>query len=231
MNKYETHSGEIDTEILNLQTVDELKKTAEHQLEEARAKLEDLRTRLENMPSLDELNEEVRRERAEISRVQQPLRQKSQQLQRLTEEMKQVEEQIRVYQNNLNKLNDIKQARRNRVFQAFPNLKQISEIVHANRKRFRKPVWGPVACEVEMKTKTAAPALEQHVPNSVWKSFVVECKEDYDMLYKIVRQDMKLPINILTVKNGKLEDFERIYSERKYETLRRDHGVIGYLDE
>ncbi|MCZ2423610.1 hypothetical protein, partial [Neisseria meningitidis] len=70
---------------------------------------------------------------------------------RILQELKESDMAVNAAQNLLNKINDVRQNRRNRVFQQFPNLKQIFDFVDANRKDFRRPVWGPVACEVEIK--------------------------------------------------------------------------------
>lgn len=73
--------------------------------------------------------------------------------------------------------------------------------------------------------------MEQHVRNAVLKSFVVECKEDYNLLYREVRQKRKMRINIQLVEQGKLAPINRLYSEGMMESLKADHGVYGYLDE
>ncbi len=77
----------------------------------------------------------------------------------------------------------------------------------------------------------ASNCLEQHVRNAVLNSFVVECMEDYRLLYREVREKNKIPVNIQVVHNGKLDPIKRRYSEHKMEVLRREHGVQGYLDE
>ena len=82
-----------------------------------------------------------------------------------------------------------------------------------------------------MKSANAAAFLEQHVSNAVLKGFVVEDKADYDFLYKEVRKKQKIPINITLIRNGELKDMRRVYSDTKMEMLKREHGVLGYLDE
>jgi hypothetical protein len=84
---------------------------------------------------------------------------------------------------------------------------------------------------VTTKSHNAASFLEQHVPNSTLKSFVVECKDDYDTLYREIRGNMKVPINILIVANGKLLPVERMYSNDNMRVFKEQHGVSGYLDE
>lgn len=105
------------------------------------------------------------------------------------------------------------------------------KFVEKNRKMFRRQVWGPIACEINTDNIATSNCLEQHVKNSVWRSFVVECMEDYNLLYREVREKSKIPINIQVVKNGQLGSINRKYSDRKMQVLKNEHGVQGYLDE
>ena len=66
---------------------------------------------------------------------------------------------------------------------------------------------------------------------TTFKSFVVECTEDYNLLYREIRQKQKIPINIIVVPNGKLDPVRRVYSDQKLSVLKREHGFIEYLDE
>ncbi len=96
---------------------------------------------------------------------------------------------------------------------------------------FRNPIWGPIVCEITTNNESASNCLEQHVKNSVLKSFVVESNEDYKLLYREVREKSKIPINIQVVHGGRLQSVRRRYSDRKMDILQREHGVQGYLDE
>ena len=60
---------------------------------------------------------------------------------------------------------------------------------------------------------------------------IVECLEDYNLLYREVREKNRIPVNIQVVSNGKLEEVRRKYSDAKMDILRREHGIQGYLDE
>lgn len=111
------------------------------------------------------------------------------------------------------------------------NLQSILEWVDGNRKQFRRPVHGPIVCEVSARDGDVSNYLEQHVKNSVLNSFVVECREDMNLLYREVREKRKLRINIQMVDQGKLKPLNRLYSDRKMQTLQWDHDVRGYLDE
>jgi len=103
--------------------------------------------------------------------------------------------------------------------------------VNNNRKLFRRPVHGPIVCEITTKDVDASNYLEQHVRNSVLTSFIVECKEDMNLLYREVRTKRGMRINIQVVDQGRLDPVRRQYSDRKMQTLKQEHDVQGYLDE
>ena len=88
-----------------------------------------------------------------------------------------------------------------------------------------------IAAEIQPKNALYAAYIEDHVAGSTLKSFVVECQEDYNYLYREVRQKRKTPVNIILVPNGKLEPVRRMYSDKKLSVLKREHGFISYLDE
>lgn len=230
-NKYETHASEFENVMFSLQAVDSDKRRLERDVEKAAKDLKDEEARLEGQPDPAELKTQMQEEKAEYTQHSQPLNQKNQQLRHANDEHGDAERLIKTSQADLDKLNDAKRNRRKKVFQKFNNLEKIAAWVKANGKLFRRPVWGPVACEVDIKSRNAAAFLEQHVPNHVWKAFVVEDRKDYDLLYQKIRQEMNLPINILTVKDGKLQPFNPMYSANKSEILKREHGVIGSMDE
>ena len=92
-------------------------------------------------------------------------------------------------------------------------------------------IYHSIAAEVQPRNAQTASYLEQHVARATWQAFVVECKEDYELLYREVRVKRKIPINIIIVPNGKLEPIRRMYSDRKMNILKTEHGFHEYLDE
>ena len=85
--------------------------------------------------------------------------------------------------------------------------------------------------EVQPKSDKTAAYVESHVSGATWRSFVVECKEDYNLLYRELREKRNIPVNMIVVNNGRLESNNRMYSDGKMDVLRKEHGFIGYLDE
>ncbi len=87
------------------------------------------------------------------------------------------------------------------------------------------------AVEVQPKNQQTAAYVENHVSQATWKAFVVECKADYDLLYREIREKRNVSINIILVNDGKYEQPRRMYSKERFEVLRNEHGFYGYLDE
>ena len=88
----------------------------------------------------------------------------------------------------------------------------------------------PLAAEVQPENQLTASYLENHVSQATWKSFIVECKEDYDLLYREVREKRGIPINIM-IGNAREGDRPRMYSTERMAILKREHGFLSYLDE
>eukprot|EP00977_Amphora_coffeiformis_P025730 scaffold21715_cov116-Amphora_coffeaeformis.AAC.1 len=119
--------------------------------------------------------------------------------------------------------------RKERVFRQYKNLEKIDKWIQEHSEEFRKPVMGPIACLVNPSSQHIAAILEQHVPNNVWKGFVVQTDADYNLLYRKIRTDMNIPINIFNV--GSPKQIMRPYSDAKMRVLKEQHGVHGCLDE
>ena len=128
-------------------------------------------------------------------------------------------------------MKDEKKRRQEKIFLMHPKLGEGFHWLDQNRKMFRRPVWGPIAREVSPKSANASAYLESHVSINVLKSYVVECKEDYNLLYSELREKRNLPANIILIPNGKLQCIQRIHGDQKFATFQREHGVLEYLDE
>ena len=87
------------------------------------------------------------------------------------------------------------------------------------------------AAEVQPKDQQSASYVEQHVARATWMAYVVECKEDYDLLYREVREKRNVSINIIMVEKINYKQVPRMYSDQRMEILRREHGFEEYLDE
>lgn len=228
--KYEKHDDEIEDVLSALHTIEHKRALLEQKAQETRDRVSHLQEQVESMPSMEELDAECNQAREEQKLCLPQYNGKKRDLDDLREREKAIKGEITHIQKKLTALNDEKANRRRHVFQRAPEVKAAFEWIQQNRSVFRKEVIGPIACEVTPKSNNSAAYLEQHVPNAVLKSFVVQDKSDYDLLYDKVRREMNIPINIITIDRIPPAK-SRMYSDEKFAILKRDHGVVGYLDE
>lgn len=214
-----------------LLAVDSEKSMKKDAYEKAKAKAEENKAKMSELPPSTEIEQSFKETTQEKKTAHRAYHEAKKVCEELQGQFTVLEEETERIQSKLNKVLDVKQQQRQAFFRHNPNQSKAAQWIQKNRKEFRRPVWGPVATEVVMKSANAAAFLEQHVANAVLKGFVVEDKADYDFLYNEVRKKQKIPINITLIRNGELKDVRRMYSDTKMETLKREHGVLGYLDE
>ena len=227
--KYESHDDAIEGLIQDIQALDATRAARERKVEELRHKVQQYKTEMENFPAIDTLREELMQCRHDVTALKPQYEHVKREQNRLTLEYRDVEDECRQLQAKLAKLQDEKSRRKERIFRQQPQLAKIVDWLQNNRTKFRKEVVGPIMCEVTTKDHVTAAYLEQHVPNASLKSFVVQCKEDYDLLYRSIREEQGIPINITMIRD--VTPVKRIYSEEKMDILKRQHGIIGYMDE
>jgi chromosome segregation ATPase len=229
--KAEKHQDELDTTLSSLVSIETASRKAAQDIERAKEQLAKMEAAMEDLPSMELCDEAQKEASAEYNRLRGPFENAKRELVRAHGAIKDKNEEKNQMVHKLARMNDEKTQRKQKVFAAFRELQEISDWIDHNKAQFRRPVWGPIACEVTTKSNNAAASLEHHVPNATLKSFVVECKEDYDLLYSKIRREKNLPINVLIVPNGKLQDIDRKYSANKMRILKEEHGISGYLDE
>jgi chromosome segregation ATPase len=229
VKKYETHDDGIENALSELQAMDSQRARLEQEVGHNRGKVTQLENLLESMAPKEQVErewEECHQERTALVPRYEEARREHRQKQG---EHREIQENLKHAQGKWNKLQDDKTQRRDRIFRQQPKMRQVYDWIQDNRQLFRKEVIGPIACEITSKSKNAAAYLEMHVSNATLKSFVVQSKEDYDLLYQNVRVRMKLPVNIINISS--LSKKPRMYSNAKLEILKREHGVTGYMDE
>jgi len=230
--KYEKHDDEIEVLLLEIRELDQKRLQKEQKYEETKKRVEQLESQLENLPAQEQVDRNYDEARARLKEVSREYDKAKRDARTHVQQLRELEEKANDFQKKLAKMNDEGARRKERIFRQHPQLNKIHQWLEKNRKLFRRSVWGPIMCEVTTKSQNAAAYLEQHVPNNILKAFVVETKEDYDKLYHIIRTEKKIPINILLIENGRLEQLDhRIYSDQKMKILKKEHGVIGFLDE
>ena len=229
-SKYDRHDDEIEDSFLKLGSVDARRAKLEGEVQGLREKVETIQSSLEQEEPVQEIEARYSEARKEQEDVRKQYNEKKSAMQDLKRKIDSVDDELSTERRKLDRLQNEKEQRRKHVLGKFQNVKQAYDWIQNNRNVFRKEVIGPIACEISPKSNKFAAFLEQHVPNATLKSFVVQNRSDYDLLYQKIRVEMNIPINIIQVdrisSNG-----SRIFSDQKIAMLKQEHGVIGYLDE
>jgi chromosome segregation ATPase len=229
--KFDNHDDRIEDMLTQLSEIDSKRSQAEAEVKAKQDRVNAMENNLKTIPSLQEADAELKEAQAKRRETAKKHDRAKRNEQEIDHQIKELEEQGQHYQQKLARLENVVDARKRQVFRQFGNLSKISQMIEPERGSFRRQVWGPVACEIDAKSQDIAGMLEQHVPNAAFKTFVVEEKRDYDRLYKWIRLDKSIPININVVHNGELKPVRRIYSDKKMAILKQQHGIQGYLDE
>lgn len=227
--KYERHDNAIEEIIQEVQSIEARRRAKEKKVEDMRAKLEQLNEMMKEYPPLESLREEELQCRNDFKAITPDYDSAKREHARLAQECRELEDDHKQAAAKMAKLQNEKARRNERIFRQLPELGKISDWLSNNRSKFRKDVVGPIMCEITTKDATTASYLEQHVPNHALKSFVVQCKEDYDLLYRCIREEQNIPINIATVRE--IRPTKRMFSDQKMGILKAEHGVFGYMDE
>lgn len=228
--KFEIHDDDIETTLVNLSSIDSRRANMQSHVQNLREKVDEVQGMLDQVEPVQEIEARYAEARKEQDNVRSLYNQKKSALQDLKRKIVSVDEELSTERRKLDRLQNEKEQRRKHVLGKFQNVKQSYDWIQNNRNLFRKEVIGPIACEISPKSSKFAAFLEQHVPNATLKSFVVQNKSDYDLLYQKIRVEQSIPINIIQVDRIS-SDGSRIFSDQKIAMLKQDHGVVGYLDE
>lgn len=228
--KHNKHDDDIEEILADISSIDSQRKTEGNKAADLRNKLEDQKNLLNSCTPLEDLQDAFDEARQVQKDIYPRYQNKKTELQECQHKISTVEEEWTTAKRKLDRLLDVKEQRRKHVLGQDKDVKNAFNWIHNNRNLFRKEVIGPIACEVSPKSNNAASYLEQHVPNTTLKSFVVQDKADYDLLYQKVRVENGVRINIIQV-DRITEKEARMYSEEKMAILKHDHGIVGYLDE
>eukprot|EP00804_Cyclotella_cryptica_P029179 CCRYP_005358-RB/>CCRYP_005358-RB protein AED:0.03 eAED:0.03 QI:457/1/1/1/1/0.8/5/1195/799 len=229
--KSEKFQDSIDEEISNLSTIDAQQRRAERDVKKERDRLQEIEEEAAEYPPMNELEAAFTESQLEIRSIKKKIDDVRRKADSLQEKIDLEAEKKKEAVEKLHRVQDEKKIRLNKLFGVAQHVKASYEWVDQNRKMFRRPVWGPVATEVQPQNEETAAYLENHVSRATWLAYVVECKEDYNLLYREIREKRKIPINIITTPNGKLVANQRMYSEERMKVLKKEHGFQCYLDE
>jgi chromosome segregation ATPase len=203
----------------------------EKSAEKQAKKLKDLKKKLEDMPPQETAEEELKQLRPQLKVLGDARAVASGKKSATENKYTEVNSNLSVAKRELGKMENRRQNNLDKVYKKNQQLKGAVEWVDANRKRFRRPVYGPIAADVNCASENVALYLDNHVSNAVLQAFVVETKEDQDFLYDEVRVKLGLKINIEFVSAGQTRHPPRDFGPNRFARMKEENGILGYLDE
>jgi chromosome segregation ATPase len=228
--KYEMHDDAIESILSDLNALDSARENQRQKVKQLREKVAEAEERIDECNTVANLEEDLRAAQEERKQVHPLYLTAKEEARKLSDQGEELQGEKKVQEGRWRQLQDEKAQRRGNIFRQQPNLKKVHDWLQQNRNRFRKEVVGPVCCEITPKSRNTAAYVEMHVANNTLKAFVVQTKDDYDLLYRSIRQELKTPISIILVDRIDPNP-RRVYSPEKMNTLKQDHGVLGYMDE
>ena len=232
ITKYEKHDDKVEEIMTELNQMETRRTHLEQERNKAVAVVDKYQGQIAQANvTKEQIDQRVKQAQTVRLKTKQDYEQAKRQDHGLGHQMRDLEDRAKILQTKLAKLNDEASQRRDRIFRSHQNLGKMSSWLDQNRGEFRRKVWGPIACEVVTRSKNAAAFLEFHTPNAILKSYVVETEDDYKKMYYTAKKVLKVPVNVILVKEGRLKPMTRMYSKEKFQVLKSEHGVIGYLDE
>ena len=213
----------------------EIKELAKEQAKKERAadnqakKFESLKLKFKDMETPDEVDKELAPLQAKQKALNKTVHDQTARYEKLEDDFNDISHQFDRAKRKLKEFMSVKKQKLDRIYKRKTYLRKVVDFVEQNRSKFRRPVYGPIGAELDCSTDNIARYVDQHVSNAVLMAFVVEAKEDFDILYKEVRQKMKIPVNIELVENA-ADPISREYSPRRMEELKSKYGIDGFLD-
>ena len=161
----------LDECISLLATVDSEKTMKKKAYEDAKMKVEQYKEKMSDFPPYAEIEQayvKTTQEKKAAHRACVEARKKCDELQG---RFKAFEEEAEQIQSKLSDLKDEKRQQERAFFQHNPNQYKAVQWIDKNRKEFRRKVWGPIACEVSMKSKSASCRIRRSSASSASSRF------------------------------------------------------------
>lgn len=228
--KYSTHEDGFEGDKTEFLAIDSSRKQTETERAQAQSSLEGYKKTLADLPDFGTLTEEFSKCKEEVRATKKELDQAKIDQSKLKRAVQAEEKRAGELQHKVASLSNDGAQRRKKILLADRNAARVCQWLEQNRGLFRRQVWGPVAAEISPKSNNTAAFVEFHVPNRLLSAFVVETKADSDTLYREIREKQGIAINVLCVEKVQ-SDPRRMFSDRKMDMLKNEHGVACYLDE
>lgn len=151
MRKIDNCDDEITQIATDIDNIEMLQRKALRHVELQQQKVEECERGLNELPAMEELDAVHREASAALKRAKKEHDAIKREYVVQHRNMDEMKEKIGMEDRKFQKMNDDKARRREAIFQRDRNLANTYEWVNANRKLFRRPIFGPIAIEVRRK--------------------------------------------------------------------------------
>lgn len=222
---------EIETSRMNVETCATMRRQQEDNLRQMNENLQRLDERYQAvLVQVPEVQEQLKVASREYDAASDAVNSINERQNNLRFSLRAPEQAIQDIQSELNKIKDSRAAFCNKLHgQTSKDVRQAMEWIQHNKDRFKGECYGPVGAEVEVKTAADAAMLESVVSYQKLVTFLVDTKEDEQLLNKELRGRLRLSINITTMYNKTFapQPLPREYLQR----ARESYGFEGFLGD
>ncbi|KAL6778911.1 SMC5 [Auxenochlorella protothecoides x Auxenochlorella symbiontica] len=138
------------------------------------------------------------------------------------------EQGVQRWSTAVSELQDTRRLRLEELNRRKPGIARAAQWLEANRDRFRGMVLGPIAACVEVSSIEHAQALECHVTADKWTYFVVQHREDQDLLKQELQRQCGFDASIANFTGNPEEALSRPLGEAAHYAR---YGVTHSLDQ
>ena len=176
VRKMESHDDNIHDLASKIDGLERERRNAKKKADQQREKVKAAEDIFASLPSIEDLNTEHQSATTEVRALKKEHDQVKHQYIMLERQHTEAQEKLTVVERKYNKMCDEKLNRREHIFRLQPQLGESFEWVDSNRKLFRKSIYGPIVCELSIKSQTTASYLEQQIPNATLNAYVVQVR-------------------------------------------------------
>jgi len=163
VDKYDKVNDTIEELLSDLNEIDSAQRTAQKKVDVQKKKVAEAEAKLAEMPNMETVEKEFADAANEAKRVRLEFTKVKGDLHRATAAVKELRSQAKRKEAQLEKMNDEKAQRMERIFSREKKLADSYDWIKQNQKQFRQPVIGPIIAEItDVDNENVAAYLEQH---------------------------------------------------------------------
>lgn len=110
--------------------------------------------------------------------------------------------------NEIESINKIHEKKNNFLKVKMPEAYKVLEWLERNRQIFRKRIYLPIMCEINVKDRKYYSIVENAIPQQELAAFVCQTAEDLTLFTRLVREQLHLNFNVILTPDKTMEEFD-----------------------